>query len=25
MRAPSWKEAVFAVHAGENAISIHLE
>jgi uncharacterized protein (DUF2141 family) len=25
MRAPSWKETVFVVHAGENAISIHLD
>jgi uncharacterized protein (DUF2141 family) len=25
MRAPSWKETVFVVHAGENAISIHID
>jgi uncharacterized protein (DUF2141 family) len=25
MHAPSWKETVFVVHAGENAISIHID
>jgi uncharacterized protein (DUF2141 family) len=25
MRAPSWKETVFVVYAGENAISIHID
>jgi len=25
MHAPSWKETVFAVHAGDNAISIHID
>lgn len=25
MRAPSWKETVFVVHAGENTISIHID
>jgi len=25
MRAPSWKETVFVVHAGDNAISIHID
>jgi uncharacterized protein (DUF2141 family) len=25
MRAPSWKQTVFVVHAGENAISIHID
>jgi uncharacterized protein (DUF2141 family) len=25
MHAPSWKETVFVVHTGENAISIHLD
>jgi uncharacterized protein (DUF2141 family) len=25
MRAPSWKETVFLVHAGDNAISIHID
>ena len=25
MHAPSWKETMFVVHTGENAISIHLD
>jgi len=25
MHAPSWKETTFAVHAGDNAISIHID
>jgi uncharacterized protein (DUF2141 family) len=25
MHAPSWKETVFVVHAGDNAISIHID
>jgi uncharacterized protein (DUF2141 family) len=25
MHAPSWKETAFAVHAGDNAISIHID
>jgi uncharacterized protein (DUF2141 family) len=25
MRAPSWQETVFLVHAGDNAISIHID